>query len=163
MRRFWKLTAPVWVVGLVLVWLPGERIAVADDVSDTNDTVFGDGMIYVPPADLTGWFFNPDDPVALPPSDPSQIWTSPGNIATLNQWLQLATDLGDDPSVLQEMYGFGMISAPNAAAVTAAEEVVAQVQNSGAPEPVGFALLAAGLLVMGVVAGMRTRRMGRYS
>jgi len=168
MRRGWKQRATVRVMelalaGLVLVGLPGGRNAAADETSDTKDTVFGDGMTYIPPSDLTGWFFSPDDPAALQPSDPSQIWTSPENIATLNQWLQLATDLGGDSSVLQEMYGFGMISAPNAAAMTAGEELVAQVENAEVPEPAGFALLTGGLLVMGAAAGIRTWRRRRYA
>ncbi len=166
MRRTWKLMATVWVPGLVLVWLLSGRIAVADETSttsDTNNTVFGDGMTYVPPSDLTGWFFNPDGPAALTPSDPSLIWTSPANIATLNEWLQLATDLGDDPSVLQEMDGLGMIGVPTAAAVTAAEQLVTQAENPGAPEPAGLALLAAGLLGIGAVAAARARRTRRYS
>ncbi len=153
-----KLLTLLLTAGLGLVWPPG---APADSVDDSDDTVFGSGMTYVPPADLTGWFFDPDAPAAFPVApDPSQPWTSAANIATLNYWLGLVSDLGDDSAALEQLYTAGMIDAPTAEALTYSQT---EAEDPGAPEPAGFALLGGGLLVIGIVAQERRRRIRRYS
>jgi hypothetical protein len=152
-----KLLPSLLTAGLVLVWPTG---GVADSIGDTDDTVFGSGMTYVPPADLTGWFFDSDAPPAFPVApDPSQPWTSAANIATLNYWLGVVSDLGDDPVALEQLYTAGMIDAPTAGALTYSQT---QAENPVAPEPAGAALLGAGLLVIGIVAEARRRRIRRY-
>lgn len=155
MRRFRKLLILLWTVGLVLMW---PRQAPADSLSDLEDSVWGSGMPYVPPSDLTGWFFDPDTAAAFPEApDPSQPWTSPANIATLNYWLSLVTDMGDPTAMLDQVYLAGMIDAPTVQALDQAET------QAGAPEPAGLGLLAAGLLAMGAIVAARTRRLRRYS
>lgn len=94
----------LWLTAaLVLVWT---LRASADSMGDLNSTVWGSGMSYVPPADLTGWFFNSDGPPAsaFPAApDPSLPWTSAANIATLNNWLGVAADPGDNPATLDRL------------------------------------------------------------
>jgi len=111
-------------------------------------------MTYVPPADLTGWFFNPGNPAAFPQAaDASQQWTSPENVATLNYWLSVVSDIGGDPAVT------GAISAVSGQAFNGS---LAPAGEAGAPEPAVPALLAAGLLVLGAMAEvMRRRRIRR--
>ena len=147
---------PQAIVVLVIICLAGARVATADQITadeipDTADSVWGSGMTYVPPSDLSSWFFDSSGPAALPESDPLQIWTSPVNIATLNEWLTLAEDLSGDPSLLQEMYAAGMIDASAVGGVAASRAPVdpaqgAQNQDSGGVrEPMSLWLVAGGL------------------
>lgn len=153
----------VWLAGLVLVWLSGA--AAADSIGGTVDTsVPADGTGDLPPADLSGWFFSLDPQLPFPtepdPSQPdlSQAWTSPENIATLNYWLGLVMELGDDPSLLAQLYGLGMISSPDPATL-----MVSQVSNqespSDIPEPATLPLFIGGLALLGLNATERARRL----
>jgi hypothetical protein len=106
-------------------------------------------MTYVPPADLTGWFFNPDGPAASPQApDPSQPWTSQENIATLNAWLSVVSDFGNDPAL-------GVIGTVSGQLLA---DSLAPAGQAGAPEPAVLALLSAGLIVLGAMAEVRRRR-----
>jgi len=155
----------VWWAGIVLAWFLGPNVAAADSISGTVDTSApDDGTGDLPPADLSGWFFNLDPQLPFPtepdPSQPdlSQAWTSPENIATLNYWLNLVTQLGDDPSLLAQLYGLGMISSPDRAAL-----MVSQVSNqespSDVPEPATRRLFMEGLALLGLNATERARRL----
>ena len=129
--------------------------ATANSIAGLDSTVFGYGMTYVPPADLTGWFFNPDGPppFSLPP-DPSQPWTSPENIATLNYWLGVVSDLGADPATLEHASGTGITNL--------AQNGPPSAQDAGAPEPAAWELFPAGLLLIGAIEELRGRRRRRY-
>ena len=107
----------------------GQTLTTSDDSGDVSPQ-------------LNGWFSNIDSPPAVPVApDPSQAWTSAANIATMNYWLSVVAELGDDPSLINELYGLGMI---DSAQVTQFETGTA----SSTPEPVTWALLAGGLVLL---------------
>jgi hypothetical protein len=109
-------------------------------------------MIYVPPADLTGWFFNSDGFQPFPMDlDPSQPWTSADNLAALNYWLGVVPDFGQSPD--GSGIGTPMDQALNDSLISADE--------AGAPEPPGWRLFLAGLLLIGAMAEIRRRRIRR--
>jgi hypothetical protein len=106
---------------------------------------------------LTGWFFNPPQSSPSEP-DPSQAWTSPENIATLEYWLSVVVEIGNDPSLLAEFYGLGMISAPNLATAQATLTNLENPQTpSNVPEPLTLALTGGGLAFLGLYAAKRIR------
>ncbi len=109
---------------------------------------------------LSGWFFNPDPQQPFPSEpDPSEPWTSPDNIATLEYWLSLVAQLGNDPALLTQLYGLGMISSPNLATaqVTLADLENSQQTQGTVPEPLTLALIGGGLAFLGLYAAKRSR------
>lgn len=145
---------PFWVAMLLICKLLNPGSALADDIKNIDDTVFGDGMTYVPPADLTGWFFDPSGPAADPvQSDPSQIWTSVANIATLNEWLSIVAGLGDDSASASN----GAVDGDALALTQTVGEQTTQ-GSEAAPEPLTAGLLIAGLALVAGYAAVRMRR-----
>jgi hypothetical protein len=148
MGLFWRTLTVGLVTAVLWPW-----VATANSINDLASTVFGSGMTYVPPADLTGWFFNPEGllPFPLAP-DPSQPWTSPENIAALKDWLGVVSDLGGDPGIIERFPGSGD---------QAQIDSMAAAQDTGTPEPPEWALAATGLLMVGAIAEVRRRRKRR--
>lgn len=135
-------------------------MASADVISGAADTSApNDGAGDLPPADLSGWFSSLDPQLPFPTEpDPSLPWTSPENIAALNYWLSLVMELGDDPSLLAQLYGLGMSSSPDPAAVPASQ-VSTQETPGNVPEPRTPALFIGGLALLGLHATERARRL----
>jgi hypothetical protein len=149
----------VWLAGMALGWLLCANAATADVTGDTNGpevSAIDDWTGGPPPTDLSGWFFSldPQQPFPTEP-DPSQPWTSPENIATMNYWLSLVTELGDDPSLLTPLYGLGMIGSPNS---TTPSQQTSEQGPSDVAEPVTQGLFGEGLALMGLYAAERCRR-----
>jgi hypothetical protein len=108
---------------------------------------------------LNGWFFSGNSDPSLPaPADPSQPWTSAANIATLNSWLSAVTELGDDPSLLSQLSGMGMITSPDSG-LTSVVQTSFQESITSSPEPFTLGLLIGGLAFLLFYAAVRTRRM----
>ena len=155
----------VWWAGLVLTWLLFTNAARADGVTFVSAPVIDDGTGDLPPADLGGWFFNPDPDLPFPPEpDPSQPWTSPENLETINYWLSLVLDLGTDPSLLSQLYGLGMISSPDLTSaqigqvILSNDALISQETDSGTPEPATLGLLGGGLALLGLYGSRRLLR-----
>lgn len=148
----------VWLTGVALACLLCANVAAADVIGGTADTsALDDGTGDLPAADLSGWFsLDPQLPFPTEP-DPSLPWTSPENLATLNYWLSLVLELGDDPSLLAQLYGLGMISSPDPA--TPVSQVSSQQTPSNVPEPVTLGLFIGGLALMGLYPAERARRL----
>jgi hypothetical protein len=153
----------IFLTGLVLAWLVCTNVAKADSISSVSGldvSSLDDGTGDSSDSGLSGWFFNPNPQQPFPSEpDPSQTWTSPDNIATLEYWLSLVVQLGDDPSLLTQLYGLGMISSPNLAT---AQATLADLENSqqtpgSVPEPLTLALVGGGLAFMGLYASKRSR------
>jgi hypothetical protein len=154
--------AGIVLAGIVLAWTLCATTAAADTIEDLEWWSTTHTNIELPGSDLNGWFFSSDQPALFPTEpDPSQIWSSAGDIATVNHWLSLALELGDDPSLLTELYGRGMISSPDPATAVIQVSWVSQVNGVGqlssqgpadVPEPMTFGLLAAGLAFLGLYA-----------
>jgi hypothetical protein len=162
----------VWLVAFVLACLPCASAAWADDTVGSTDgvSVIDDGTGDLPPSELTGWFFPPSDPnQPFPPEpDPSQPWTSAANLATIDYWLSVVVELGNDPSLLQQLYGWGMISSPDLTSTQISQLIVTNQQlisqessTSGVPEPMTMGLLGGGLAFLGLFAAGRARRIRR--
>jgi len=152
----------IFLAGLVLALSVCVNAAKADsianisglDLSSLDVSSVDDGS---DDSGLSGWFFNPDPPQPFPSEpDPSQPWTSPENIATLEYWLSLVAELGDDPSLLSQLYGLGMISSPNLATadVTLADLENSQETTGNVPEPLTLALIGGGLALLGLYANL---------
>jgi hypothetical protein len=163
----------ICLAGLVLTWLLFANIAVADDVTPASVSAIDDGTGDLPAADLGGWFFNPDPNLPFPPEpDPSQPWTSPENLATINYWLSLvldySIDLGNDPSnasaLLAQLYELGMISSPDLTSaqigqvILSNDELISQQTDGDTPEPATLGLLGGGLALLGLYGAERLLR-----
>jgi hypothetical protein len=150
----------IFLTGLVLAWSVCANVAKADSISGLTGPAVSSLDDGTDDSGLPGWFFNPDPQQSFPSQpDPSQPWTSPANIATLEYWLSLVVELGDDPSFLTQLYGLGMISSPDLAT---AEFTLASLENSqetpsNVPEPLTLALTGGGLALMGLYAAKRSR------
>jgi hypothetical protein len=153
----------VWIAGLVLAWLLCANVAAADTVTAENDATagnvpgFDDWVGDVPASGLNGWFFDPDPGFSFPEEpDPSQPWTSAANIVTLDYWLSLVEELGDDPSLLWQLYGLGMISSPDLAPaqlgqlIESNSQLVSQ-ENASLPEPITWGLVCGGLVFLALL------------
>jgi hypothetical protein len=158
----------VWLAGIVLAWLLFASTAVADDVTAVSVSAIDDGTSDLPAADLNGWFFNPDPDLPFPPEpDPSQPWTSPENLATINYWLSLVMDLGWDPTLLSQLYGLGMIGSPDLTPaqigqlILSNDQLISQETAGDVPEPVTLELFGGGLALLGFYAAERARRIRR--
>lgn len=157
------------MTGLVLACLLFANAASADDTDSTaNVSGIDDGMGDLPTSDLTGWFFNPDPDVTFPPEpDPSQPWTSPDNLATLNYYLEIVIDIGEDPSLLSELYGMGMIDSPDLTSaqisqlILSNDQTISQDTVGAVPEPVTWGLFGGGLALLGLYSAERARRIRR--
>jgi hypothetical protein len=154
----------VGLAGFVVAWLFVANAAAADETAGIG-TVIDDGIGDLPPSDLTGWFFNPNPDQPFPPEpDPSQPWTSPENLETINYWLSLVVDLGNDQFILSQMYGLGMISSPDltpmqiSQLILSNDQLIAQETAASTPEPVTLGLLGGGLALLGLYAAGRARR-----
>jgi hypothetical protein len=165
---------PVWWLGIVLAWLLSANIAAADEIIEIaglDVPVSSDGTGDTPAADLTsdldGWFFSVDTQPPLPADlDPSQPWTSAPNIATMDYWLSLVIELQDDPSLLTQLYGLGMIDSPDPATppvmqvsslsvVDQGSPVLTQESLSDVPEPVTLGLFLGGLALLAFARQVR--------
>ena len=146
MRNIQNALRSVCSAGLVLAWLLCANAAAADSIGypAVQDSSTPDPNIVLPTGGLNGWFFNPGDPQLPFPAapDPSQPWTSPENIATLYYWLTVVQEAGDDPALLQQLYGLGMISSPTGAAVS---DALASQNIGNVPEPATLWLFGGGL------------------
>jgi hypothetical protein len=156
-----------WVTLLLLAGLLWANAAKADSIinltisvpdSGTGDWIVSDG--------LSDWFFSPDPPQPFPAQlNPSDPWTSDANIATLNYWLSLVLELGEesDSSQLVLLYGSGTISSPDPTApviqiiqvdqtnpvdTQSLESQTSSEDLSSTPEPVTLWLLAGGLALL---------------
>jgi len=160
LKNVQSLLRSVWLTGMALACLLCANVAAAGVISGTADTsALDDGTGDLPASDLSGWFFSLDPQLPFPTEpDPSQPWTSPENIATLNYWLSLVMELGDDPSLLVQLYGLGMISSPDPA-TRPASQVSTQQTPGNVPEPVTMGLFMWGLAVLGLYALERARRL----
>jgi hypothetical protein len=159
----------LWFAILLFAWLPCASIAHADMIGDdagkdisSPEFPFGD----LPASELGGWFFNPNSPPPFPAQpDLSQPWTSAENIALMNYWLglvsqlELEAQLQNDPALLAQLYGLGMLSDPGAPQLSQLGTVNSQQNPSEVPEPLTMGLLVVGLLLVGSYAGARMRRM----
>jgi hypothetical protein len=157
----------VGLAGLVVAWLFMANAAAADETAG-SDTVMDDGIGDLPASDLTGWFSNPNPDQPLPPDpDPSQPWTSPENLETINYWLSLVLDLGNDQFILSQMYGLGMISSPDltpaqiSQLILSNDQLISQELAASTPEPLTLELLGGGLAFLGLYAVGRGRRIRR--
>ena len=167
MKNIRTVLRSVGLAGLVLAWLFVANAAAADEMAG-SDTVIDDGMGDLPASDLTGWFFNPDPGQPFPPEpDPSQPWTSPENLATINYYLAIVQELGNDPSLLSQLYGMGMISSPDLTStqisqlILSNDQLISQDTAGSVPEPVSLELLGGGLAFLGIYAVGRARRIRR--
>jgi len=157
----------VWLAGLVSAWLLGANVAAANTVGRAGEqdiSIPGDGAGNLPASDLSGWFFILDNlqgfpSTALPQPDLSQPWTSANNIATMNYWLSLVMELGDNPSLLPHLYGLGMTDLP--APATQLSQSESQQSPGNAPEPFTGGLLGGGLALLWFYAAQRARRIRR--
>jgi hypothetical protein len=155
----------IFLTGLVLVWLVCANVAKADSIANISGLDLSSLDVSSPDdgtddSGLSGWFFNPNPQQPFPSEpDPAQPWTSPENIATLEYWLSLVVQLGDDPSLLTQLYGLGMISSPNLAAAqaTLADLENAQQTPGSVPEPLTLAMVGGGLAFLGLYASKRSR------
>ncbi len=158
----------VGLAGLALAWLFVANAAAADETAVSNTVIIDDGMGDLPASDMTGWFNNPDPGQPFPPEpDPSQPWTSPENLATINYWLGIVLELGDDPSLLSQLYEMGMISSPDLTStqisqlILSNDQLISQDTSGSVPEPVTPWLLCGGLAFLGLYAAERGRRVRR--
>lgn len=155
---------------LALALLVYAGVGVADDATNEDTSTVDDGIGDLPPSGLTEWFFDTEGPLpSRVEAVPGEPWTSPANIAILDYWLSLVADLGEDPALLQELYGLGMISTPDAAGLAAMQAEVASLMDEDAsqqepsdiPEPASLGLLAGGLVFPALYAAVQIWRMRR--
>jgi hypothetical protein len=136
---------------LLAAWLCCATLAIADTIGDeTGQDPSSAGTTDVP-ADLAGWFLN---------VNPADQWTSAANIATMESWLQIIVQLGDDPNLLSDLNGLGMID-PAAVIGSNSVEAPAFVPEPGTLNLMGSALLGGVLLLFGLDAVRRVRRARR--
>jgi hypothetical protein len=164
-KNFWAGLRSVGLAGFMLTWLLLANAAAADADTAVSVSVIDDGTGDVPASDLNGWFFNSDLDLPFPPDpDPSQPWTSPENLATINYWLGLVISLGNDPAPLSQLYGLGMISSqdPTLAqigqTILSNDELIFQETTGSVPEPETWGLFGGGLALLGLCAVERARR-----
>jgi hypothetical protein len=145
----------------VLACLFFANAAAADETAGSTP-VIDDGTSDLPASDLSGWFYSPDPDLPFPSEpDPSQPWTSAANIETLNYWLSLVEELEDDPSLLAQLYGMGMISSPDLTSdqvnqLILSNDQVITLEPGSVPEPVTLGLLGGGLALLGLYAAGRS-------
>jgi hypothetical protein len=140
MQKRWKVILfPCVLIGCLLC----SSVAAADTIAYTDGWEFPDESFGGIPADLNGWSLSQWF-IAL---EPGNQWTSAANLATMNSWLTIVDELsGIDPSLLSELYRFGMIgpSVPSPAV-------------SNAPEPVLAGFLGVALIALGLYGSKRAR------
>lgn len=160
----------VWWAGFVLALVLFANAATANADSSTAGSIsaLDDGIGDLPPGGLNGWFFNPVPNPSFPAEpDPSQPWTSEANIETMNYWLSLVLDLGDDPTLLSQLYGLGMVDSPNltptqiSRLILSNDQLIALDTIDSVPEPATRVLLGGGLALLGLYGFGRARRIRR--
>jgi hypothetical protein len=153
----------IFLTSLVLAGLVCANVAKADSISNVNGLRVLSLDNGTDDSGLNGWFFNPDPQQPFPSEpDPSEPWTAPENIATLEYWLSVVVEIGNDPSLLTEFYGLGMISSPN---LGNAQATLADLENSlqppgNVPEPLTLALTGGGLGLLGLLGRRQFRGSG---
>ena len=147
-----KLIRIIMLPALLAAWLCCATLAVADTIGDeTGQDPSGAPALDIP-ADLAGWFLN---------INPADQWTSAANIATMESWLQIIVQLGDDPSLLSELNGLGMIDPGAITTESNFAEAPAFVPEPATLNLMGSALLGGALLLFGLDAVRRVRRARR--
>jgi hypothetical protein len=155
MRR----TRGLW---LLLATVIGAIPLAADAIGSHGETgleSFSDGLDDLPPAQIGGWFFN-----SYPfYSDPSRIWTSAGNIATMNYWASLVAQLGEHPELLAQLYGLGLTDLPgtewiNQSQTTLTTQTNTQLAPAVVPEPATLEILGFALGIFGLYVGTHARQ-----
>jgi hypothetical protein len=143
------------VLGLLSGWMLCAGVASAGTIAVGGQTgsSINDWINNTPPSDLSGFFDLGVNPFPSEP-DPSQIWTSQDNIATVDYWQSLVDQIALDPSILPTLYGLGMTSTSTSGAILASSSALVF-----SPEPVTAALFGGGLALLGFYARRRTHRM----
>jgi hypothetical protein len=157
-----KIMSKFGLASTLLTFFFFVNIAAANTVGgDVQDQSFDDWIVTIP-ADLSGFFELGKNPFPLETS-PGLPWTDPNNIATLNYWMSLISELGDNPSLLPDLYGLGMndgsggSTSPTVDVSATSLSSLSSTDVASTPEPVTGALLGAGLIPMAGYAWRSSR------
>ncbi len=123
---------------LLAAWLCCANTAAADTNGIVDIPALDDGLADTPPADLGGWFLT---------FDPSNQWTTAANIATMESWLAVVEEFGDDASVVSQVVPQlqGLID-------ESSSTTYSQTSQSTVPEPATLELLAGALAILALCA-----------
>jgi hypothetical protein len=123
---------------LLVAWLCCANPAAADTSGIVDISALDDGLADTPPADIEGWFLT---------FDPSNQWTTAANIATMESWLAVVEELGDDASVIPQVV-------PQLQGVIdeSSSTTYSETSQSVVPEPATLELLAGALAILALCA-----------